>query len=154
MLKYHAIRIESTYIPKLKRNFRKCPVILVSPEDTHMGSSLAKIENLRRLVFSISDLDLSHLDNLSRFVLDANQVRTSNYAKAILVDSQLATNETRKLWESIYFLSRLRSAFERMTRVLLTFQVSRRLDSSLFRKQISQHNHSIILLVLRKHFDF
>jgi hypothetical protein len=37
------------------------------------------------------------------------------------VDSQLATNETRKLWESIYFLGRLRSAFERMARVLLTF---------------------------------
>jgi hypothetical protein len=121
MLKYHAVRIKSTYIPKLKRNFRTCPVILVSPEDTDMGSSLAKIENLRRLILSINDLDLSQLDNLSRLVLEANQVRKSNYAKTILVDSQLATNESRKLWGSIYFLGRLRSAFERMTRVLLTF---------------------------------
>jgi hypothetical protein len=37
------------------------------------------------------------------------------------VDSQLATNKITNLWESIYFLGRLRSAFERMTRVLLTF---------------------------------
>lgn len=72
-------------------------------------------------IFYQNDLDLSDLDNLGRFVLEANQVRKPNHAKTILVDSQLATNETRKLWESIYFLGRLRSAFEGMTRVLWAF---------------------------------
>jgi hypothetical protein len=72
-------------------------------------------------VLSISDLDLVDLDNFSRFVLEANKVRTSDYAKAILMDAQHATNETRKLWESIYFLGRLPRAFERMAKVLLTF---------------------------------
>jgi hypothetical protein len=121
MLKYYAIRIKSTYIPKLKRNFRICPTIFVSRQDTQMESSLAKIENLRRLVSSANGIDLSHLENLSRFVLEANQIRKSGCARTILVDSQLATNDTRKLWESIYFLGRLRSAYDRMTKVLCTF---------------------------------
>jgi hypothetical protein len=120
MLKYYATRIKSTYVPKLKRNFRICPAILVSPEETHMDSSLAEIETLRQLIFSINDMDLSP-DDLNSLVLKANQVRNSPYAKTILLDSNVATNGTRKLWESIYFLSRLRSAFERMTKVLSTF---------------------------------
>jgi hypothetical protein len=120
MLKYYAIRIKRTYVPKLKRNFRTCPAILVSPEDTHMDSSLAEIETLRQLIFSVNDMDLS-LEDLNRFVLKAHKVRNSSYAKTILLDSNAATNGSMKLWESIYFLGRLRSAFERMTRVLQTF---------------------------------
>jgi hypothetical protein len=121
MLKYYAMRIKSRYIPQLKCNFGKCPVILISPDDVHMKSSLAEIENLRQLIFSISDIDLTHFDKLSQLILAANQVRTSDHGKALLVDSQSATHETRKLWESIYFLGRLRSAFKRMKNVLLTF---------------------------------
>lgn len=121
MLKYYANRIKSTYIPKLRRTFRTCPTILLSFDDTHMQDSLAKIESLRRLVFSINDMDHSHLDTLNRLVLEANQVRKSTHAKAILVESALATSETRRLWEGIYFLGRLRGAFERMVKVLETF---------------------------------
>ncbi|EPE30121.1 hypothetical protein GLAREA_12844 [Glarea lozoyensis ATCC 20868] len=66
ILKYHATRITSAYIPQLRRNFRECPMILVRSDDIDGKGSLARIENLRRVVFSISDADLSHVDNLSR----------------------------------------------------------------------------------------
>lgn len=92
----------------------------MSPEDKNTGDSLTRLENLRQLVFSVNDMD-SHLDVLSGLVKEASHVRTSKYAKAVLLDSQLATPETRKLWENIYFLGRLRTAFKRMRKVILTF---------------------------------
>ena len=118
MLKYQRERLEENYIPNLRSSLKECDEFLNAnriKDDFH--SALSEILDLRRLTFDVSDSGVDLLHRHKKLVKKAFGMRTMNTVQELLQTSIHATSKTRKLWDNIIVLGKLRAAFEKFQQI-------------------------------------
>lgn len=118
---FHQSRIESSYIPNLRASFKAYDDVLAkrttaTPDNN--SASGAALSGLRTLLFD------GTVDNASTSELHARLVMTSYDLRRMrttemLYSSSSANAKSRKLWENICFLARLRVAFHNFKDIAL-----------------------------------
>ncbi|CAG8984236.1 hypothetical protein HYALB_00004219 [Hymenoscyphus albidus] len=121
MLSYQSTKIQTTYIPRLKRSLKKCNENLVFGPDIVVQVRL-QYNEFRDRVLNKESHQLT-LTECGKFVTEAYDIwraRDAKHVNHLLNDSPPAFTDTRKLWENIYYLGRLQGAFATIKESLAT----------------------------------
>ncbi|KAF8848410.1 hypothetical protein BDZ45DRAFT_810815 [Acephala macrosclerotiorum] len=111
MLDYQYERLEGTFIPNLRASFKECVSLFNVQIEDDLESALLELSNFQTLVFDMPLPGQKLIDRHNTLVKKAFDLRTTKDVQALLRTSLHATPRTGKLWESIYFLGRIRVAF-------------------------------------------
>ncbi len=117
MLEYHYDRLEGNYIPNLRSSLKDCEWFFNTRINDNFHSALCELLDLRKLTFDVSNSGMNLLHRHSRLVQKAFSIRMVNTVKELLQTSIHATSKSRKLWENIFILGKLRAAFEKFKQI-------------------------------------
>lgn len=117
MLKYQHDRLEENYIPNLRSNLKDCDALFNTRINDNFHSGLSEVLDLRKLTFDASDSGKDLLQRHSRLVRKVFDMRMMNTVQELLQTSIYATPKSRKLWEIIFVLGKLRAAFEKFKQI-------------------------------------
>ncbi|KAE8422878.1 hypothetical protein BDV36DRAFT_244721 [Aspergillus pseudocaelatus] len=112
MLIYYRARLESTYIPNLRSSLKDCEHLLHEDRDDEFSPVCQCLQNFHQLIFHGNFPGQALTDRHSLLVIKVYELRMMKPVRELLQTSPHSTPRTKKLWESIYFLGRLRAAFE------------------------------------------
>jgi len=111
MLEYQYERLERTFIPDLRASFKGCADLFNVQVKHDFESALLELSSFRTLVFDMPLAGQKLIDRHNTLVTKAFDLRETRNVQELLRTSVHATPRTAKLWESIYFLGRIRTAF-------------------------------------------
>lgn len=112
MLEYQHDRLEENYIPNLRSSLKGCNGLFEIRINDNFHSALGEVSDLRKLTFNMNDFGEGLLHRHSRLVRKAFDIRMMNTVQELLQTSIHATPKSRKLWDSICFLGKLKVVFE------------------------------------------
>ncbi|OGM40065.1 hypothetical protein ABOM_011281 [Aspergillus bombycis] len=112
MLTYYRARLESTYIPSLRSSLKDCEQFFRDDKDDEFTPVHQRLQAFHRLIFDGSIPGQSVTGRHSVLVVEAYELRMMKPVRERLYTSRHSTPRTKKLWESICFLGRLRVAFK------------------------------------------
>jgi len=113
MLEYQYNRLEGVYIPNLRSRLKDCKDLFNITTNDNFHAALTELSDLRKLTFDMNNSSKNLLDKHSRLVKKAFDMRITNRVQELLQASIHATPKSRKLWEIIFVLGKLRAAFEK-----------------------------------------
>lgn len=113
MLIYYASRLENFYIPGIRRSLKECRDLVFSTIDEgELTTALQKLAELFALTFDEGNADLTTTQRHNRLVTKTYEVEMTRAVRKLLWNSTYTTNKTKRLWENLYFLGRLRVILE------------------------------------------
>ena len=117
MLKYQHERLEEIYIPNLRSSLKDCNELFNTRIKDNFHSALSELLDLRKLTFDVSDSGMGLLPRHNRLVKKAFGIRMVNTVQELLQTSIHATSKSRKLWDNILVLGKLKAAFEKFKQI-------------------------------------
>lgn len=124
MLEYQHDRLEEYYIPSLRSSLKDCNELFNISTSDRFSSALSEVSDLRDIAFGVDELDKGLLHRHGKLAKKAFDIRKMNTVQELLQSSVHATSKSRKLWESICFLGKVRVAFENSRRQHWKCQIS------------------------------
>ncbi|KNG83331.1 hypothetical protein ANOM_008385 [Aspergillus nomiae NRRL 13137] len=112
MLTYYRARLESTYIPSLRSTLKDCEQLFHDDKHDEFVPARQRLQAFHQLVFDGNSPGQAVTDRHSVLIVKAYELRMMKPVRELLHTSHHSTPRTKKLWESICFLGRLRVAFE------------------------------------------
>lgn len=119
MLEYQHDRLEEYYIPSLRSSLKDCNELFNISTSDRFSSALSEVSDLRDIAFGVDELDKGLLHRHGKLAKKAFDIRKMNTVQELLQSSVHATSKSRKLWESICFLGKVRVAFEKFKKTAL-----------------------------------
>jgi hypothetical protein len=156
LVSYHQSRIQNNYIPDLRASFKgfEAEFRKTCLDTTGDSSDLAaELSILRELLFNPSVNDESTLDQHSRLVVAAYDLRRLSNIEQMLNSSSRASSTSRKLWVNICLIARLRVTFEKFKEAALTFPSFTRVTIALVSRPCAPASPPHRLITLRETFD-
>ncbi|KAF7922174.1 hypothetical protein BELL_0761g00090 [Botrytis elliptica] len=119
MLAYYEDRLEETYIPNLRLSLKSCNTTLNDDNNDKLATARNELLVLQNQTFARLEAGQRLIDRHGTLVTKAYELRKSKVVEELLQTSPKSTKQTRKLWNDICFLGRLRVILEKFKEVSL-----------------------------------
>ncbi|KAE8382272.1 hypothetical protein BDV26DRAFT_15470 [Aspergillus bertholletiae] len=119
MLTYYGSRLASTYIPNVRSSLKDCEYLFHGHQNDEFSPVRLRLLEFHKLVFETNSPDQALMDRQSVLATRAYELRMMKLVRELLQTSSHSTPRTKKLWEGICFLGRLRMAFETFNNIAL-----------------------------------